>query len=312
MVVLDDGGQDARRGRGEKRRHRLGTGLVVEALQRRFEVGDLLAEFGMALVGERADAARQVGRVADRLAVAEKTRALLLEARIGLDVGEGQPAALAAEAAEPAPQVQYKTLALLLAVGDDVDAGGALLADHPRHRPGALGRQPRLVDGRAARASRVQLGQRRGARQAAGMSGEDAGGAGMHGRKRHGRGRHGRVRSGVHEGRPMPVQTTSVRSTKAAPTGPESWPRDVAPREAGPLLSYRARAAPNWRRSLGDVNWAMRRGQPKPGSCQRYFIGKMGQIWSFDMSPPFTLRVIREVSPLGLSNEGLAPRPDYD
>ena len=77
--------------------------------------------------------------------------------------------------------VEEERLALLLAVVADVDPGGELLADHVGQ--GGLAQRVELggVYCFAAAALHVELGQRRGARQAAGVGGQDPSVAFQHG-----------------------------------------------------------------------------------------------------------------------------------
>ena len=171
VVVLDDGGEDAGRG-GREERCRRAFALLGHG---RLEIGDLGVEFGLALIAQRADAARQVGDIADGLAVGHHARAVFLEFRVCLDIGERQPFADAADTRQPPAQVEHEGLALLLAIGDDVDAAGALLADDPRHGLGAFGREQFFVDGFAARTGGVEARQGRWARERAGVGGENAG-----------------------------------------------------------------------------------------------------------------------------------------
>src|SRR5688572_30082407 len=79
----------------------------------------------------------------------------------------------AAEAAHPALQVEEETLALLLAVVADVDAGGDLLRHDPGERlpPGRLDRA--AVDRLPGRTPRVKGDQLRRTGQAAGVGGQN-------------------------------------------------------------------------------------------------------------------------------------------
>ena len=71
-----------------------------------------------------------------------------------------------------------------LAVADDVDAGLDLLGDHLVDRPGGLGLERRGVDELALFPVEHEVDQRMRPRQAAGMRGENALGAGFHARSR--------------------------------------------------------------------------------------------------------------------------------
>jgi len=68
-----------------------------------------------------------MGNVAHSLPCGQKTRALLFELRIALDVGKRRAIASAADAAEAAAQVENEGFPLLLPVRDHIDADCALL-----------------------------------------------------------------------------------------------------------------------------------------------------------------------------------------
>ena len=178
VLVLHDRCQDARRCRGKERRRRalpLGRIGLLEG-------GALGIELGLADVADRADAFGQMGDVAHRLAGGDHARALLLELGVGLDVGERSPAALPADAAQAVAQVKNEGLALLLAVGDDVDAGLALLADHPSDGLPSRSGQHAFIDRLAVRPAHVEAGQLGRPRQAARVGRQDSRAALCHAR----------------------------------------------------------------------------------------------------------------------------------
>src|SRR6185437_10358829 len=175
MLVQHRGGDDARRGRGEERLDETAAAGVervaeIAALgldQRRIEIAHLAHRLGWR-------------EIAHRLAGRELALHRRLEQRIALDIAARRALPGAAEAAEAMAQIEEEALALLLAIVADIDAAGDLLrndgAERRFPRSGELG----LIDALAARAPRIEPGERRRARQAAGMRRQDPLGACPH------------------------------------------------------------------------------------------------------------------------------------
>ena len=103
------------------------------------------------------------------------------ELRIAVDVGAGRPLPAAAEPGQPAPEIEKKGIALLLAVVADVDAGLALPVDALPHGIAAGAHDLGLIHRRAGSAQRIKARQLSRPRQAAGVSGENSRGAALHG-----------------------------------------------------------------------------------------------------------------------------------
>ena len=91
-----------------------------------------------------------------------------------------RPGADAPEAGQAVTHVEHERLARLLAVVDHVEPGLDLFADDRAHGGAALRRDLGRIDHLALQALRVEPRQRRRARQAPGMRGEDAMLAALH------------------------------------------------------------------------------------------------------------------------------------
>src|SRR5262245_34936677 len=170
MLILHDRGEDAgRRGRDE------GGGCAPpETAVGRLEGGALGIELGLANVGDGTDTLGQEGNVAHRFALRQEPGALRLEFRVAFDIGKGRPLASAVNATQPTTQIEHEGFALLLAVGDDVEARLALLVDHPGDGL-ASGRGERgRVDCLALRSAREKVGQQRWPWQAPCVRRQDA------------------------------------------------------------------------------------------------------------------------------------------
>src|SRR6516162_11049574 len=139
----------------------------------RFQGGALRIEFGLADVGDGSRAFGQKSHITDRLPGGVCARAFLLEFGVALDVRKRRSVALTTNAAEAATQIENKGFPLLLAVGNDIDADLALLADHPCNGTAACGGKRLPVDGLASRATSEQAGQLRRPWQAAGVRRQD-------------------------------------------------------------------------------------------------------------------------------------------
>ena len=91
-----------------------------------------------------------------------------------------RPRALAAETGQAMPHIEHEGFARLLAVVDHVEAGLDLLLHDRPDRGAAFALDLGRIDRLAAHALREQPRQRGGARQAAGMRGQNAVFAALH------------------------------------------------------------------------------------------------------------------------------------
>ena len=101
-------------------------------------------------------------------------REVLRQLREFLELAPAAALGFAAEARHALRHIGLEADALLLAVVADVDTGLLLLGDHMAHRLLHRGIQLRLVVAFAGLAPHQKLAQRRAARQAADMRGQDA------------------------------------------------------------------------------------------------------------------------------------------
>ena len=106
----------------------------------------------------------------------------LPEFRIAVDVGARRPLPGAAEPGEPLLEIEKEGVVLLLAVVADVDAGLHLLRHDRAQRVEARGGDFARAERLAAGPLHIESVEMLGARQAAGVGGEDAFGAAFHGR----------------------------------------------------------------------------------------------------------------------------------
>ena len=167
VVGVEHGrGDDARRRRGHER---LGERLVFagDAL----EPGNLAPDRrGIVIV----QFALRLRRVLLPAAARKTMREVLRQLREFLELAPAAALGFAAEARHALRHIGLEADALLLAVVADVDAGLLLLGDHMAHRLLHRGVQLRLVVAFAGLAPHQKLAQRRAARQAADMRGQDA------------------------------------------------------------------------------------------------------------------------------------------
>jgi hypothetical protein len=168
VLVLDRGGDDARRGRGQERLDE----TAVRGIERRLEVVAFGVDCGRIEVAHRADRLGRV-HVADRGPARELLLHHALEDRVAGGVAARPPLPGAPEAAHPMLHVQEKALALLLAVVADVDPGGDLLGHDPAQRLPACFCKLSRVDRLALRAAHVQPDQLGRPRQTAGVGGQN-------------------------------------------------------------------------------------------------------------------------------------------
>src|SRR6185295_2655480 len=152
---------------------RRGKERLDERIVRRVQGGAEIRALGLHRAGVRiADVAnrfRQAADVIDRFLPQRGLIGFLLEDRIALDIGALAALPRAAEPAQAIADVEQKRVALLLAIVADVDTGLDLLRHDGIHCRVAGGGEFGKVDRLAARAARIEPGQRERARQAAGM-----------------------------------------------------------------------------------------------------------------------------------------------
>ncbi len=136
-----------------------------------------LGAFGLdRAAAEIADFGDRLGRahVADRLAGGELLFHDPAEHRVAQRIGAGAALPRSAKPAHAVADVQKEAFALLLAIVGDIDAGCGLLGDDAAQGLVAEPVDLRRIDRFAARSANIELGQLGRARQAAGMSGQDA------------------------------------------------------------------------------------------------------------------------------------------
>ena len=208
MLVAHDRGDDAGRGRGEER-------LDIFAVVRR-QGGAKLRAFLFDQTGigvcDGADRLRHADAHRDCVLAGHACLKVALELRIVFDVGRRRAVAGAAQTCEAVAQIEHEALAALLAIVDDVDAGFDLLRDDGVDGGAAARFKRGCVEGFAARALHVKLGQGGGPRQAAGMRGQDAILTELHCRPH----RQGGVRTGAMRARTTSAADAATRGSGAA------------------------------------------------------------------------------------------------
>ncbi len=171
--ILHRGRDDAGRGRGHEGVGRAGFGpgkRVSEHPAFRLRRGEV----------DVADLTDRARRVVDAVAAADARRPHLRVEWKFIEIAGRRPPRFAAEALHAHGHVHGEPDPRLFAVADDVDTGGKLRGDHGGNRARALAVKLRLVDALAGLVPQQQVGEVRGAREAAAMGGENAIGARAH------------------------------------------------------------------------------------------------------------------------------------